>query len=86
MVRVYRRVALRKGEVYLVDLLVYARLRLEDHASLVRGPQLRDVPDALGVPFPERHGHTSPQGLVDLVRGDERARGESGGEVWREPR
>ena len=70
----------------MVDLLVDARLRLEDHVSLVRGSQLRDVPDALSVPFPERHGHASPQGLVDLVRGDERARGEAGGEVWREAR
>ena len=43
-------------------------------------------PDALGVPFPERHGHASPQSLVNLVRGDESARGKAGGEVRREPR
>ncbi len=57
-------------EVYLVNLLVDAWLRLENHASLVRGPLLRDVPDALSIPFPEGHGNASPQGLVDLVRGD----------------
>ena len=71
-------------EVDLVDLLIHAGLGLEDHASLVRGPQLRDVPDTLCVPFPEGHRYASPKGLVDLVRGDKRARGEAGGEVWRE--
>ena len=44
----------------------------------------RNVPDALCVPFPEGHGHASPQSLIDLVDGYECSRGEARGEVWRE--
>jgi len=39
---------------------------------------------ALCIPFPEGHSHASPQGLVDLVRGDEACQGETGCEVRRE--
>ena len=60
-----------------MDLLVDARLRLEDHSSLVRGPHLRDIPNALSVRFPEGHRHASSKGLVDLVRGYKGARGEA---------
>ncbi len=58
------------GKINLMNFLVDSRFRLEDHPSLVRGPQLRDVPDALCIPFPEWDCYASSQGLIDLVRGD----------------
>lgn len=47
MVRVYRRVALRKGEIDLMDFLEDSWLRLEDHASLVRGHDRASLPRLL---------------------------------------
>jgi len=67
------------GEIDLVDLLIDTRQGWKIMPPLSEALGSEDGPDALGVPFPERHGHASPQRLVDLVRGDECARGEASG-------
>ena len=71
-------------EVYLVHLLIYARFRLEHHASLVAGPQLRNVPEALCVSLSEGYCHASAQSLKDLIAGNGRTWSEAGGQVWGE--
>jgi len=75
---------IERGEVDLVDLLVDAWLRLEHHASLVAGPQIRDVPEALCIPLSEGHDHASAEGLIDFVAGDERPGREAGGQRFGE--
>jgi len=72
------------GEVDLMHLLVDPRLWLEDHASLIAGLQLRNAPQPLWVSLPEGHGQAPAQSLEDLIGGDERARCEAGGQIWRQ--
>jgi len=74
-----------RGEVDLVDPLVDSRLGLEDHPTLVAGPQLADVPQALCILLLEGDGHSPAQGLEYLVAGDERSGSEPGGEIRGKP-
>ena len=58
---------------------------LEYHAALVRRLQLGDPSLPLRIVLSEGDGDPPPQGLVDLVVGDEGAGGEAGGEVRGKP-
>ncbi len=71
-------------EVDLVDRLVYARIRLEDHATFVAVPQLGDVPVVFCISLAKGHCYSPAQRLEDLVAGDKCAGREAGREVRRE--
>jgi len=69
------------GEIDLAHLLIEPGLGLQDHASPVGAPQVGYLPNALRIPLSEGNRQAPPQGLVDLIGGDEGAGGEAGREV-----
>ena len=69
------------GEIDLAHLFIEPGLGLQDHASPVGAPQVGYLPNALSIPLSKGNRQPPPQGLIDLIGGDEGAGGEAGGEV-----